>query len=564
MASRGRALLPSLSKYQVAWLGPDVLAGITLAAVAIPECMGYTKITATPTVTGLYTMLLPVAAFAVLGSSRHLVVGADSATAAILFAGLSGLAEPYSDRWVQLASTAALLTAPVLLLCGAIRMGFLADFLSRTVLVGFLSGVGITLMVRELPDALGVAAGGGGVESTFVASIKALPETNVPTLLMALSVVTVVVVGERFAKTVPSSLLAVTTAIAATWVFGLDQRGVVIVGTVQPGLPTIGLPPVPIEDVVRLFSTSALMCLVILAQSAATSRSFAQKHAEHLDENRDLIALGAANALAGLSGTFVVNGSPTKTAVVDAAGGRTQLAQLVTAAVVLAVLLFATAPIEHLPNAALAAIVFVIGVKLIDVRTLHRIYRLQPDAFVGAIVTMLVVVLFGVEQGILVGIGVSVLAHVRRQYHPKDVVLTPALGFRRTLTAEPGVETEPGLIVYRFGAGLFFPNADYFSARLLGLVTGAPHPVKWVVLDLVSMNDLDYTGGLALAATLDRLREGDISVALTQADAIRNVLDRYGITRRVGADRLFATVHEAVDACRLEARAVPGAAMRTE
>ena len=351
--------------------------------------MGYTKIAGTPVVTGLYTILLPIAVFALLGSSRHLVVGADSATAAILFAGLTGMAHPDSMPWLALASLAALLTGSFLVLASVFRLGFLADFLSRTVLVGFLSGVGVSLLVGQLPDMLGVTAGGHGFLRHLFAIGQALPRTQPPTLLMALAVLAVILLAERFAPKVPGSLLAVALAITATWLFHLDRHGIAVVGPVQPGLPAFHLPRMPWSDVTRLLPLSASMFLVIVAQSAATARSFAQKYNEPLSENRDLVALGAANAAAGLSGTFVVNGSPTKTAVVDTAGGHTQVSQLTTAAVVLAVLLFATGLIARLPNAALAAIVFLIGARLIDLRSLRHIYHFRKATFAVALAALL-------------------------------------------------------------------------------------------------------------------------------------------------------------------------------
>jgi len=534
--------------YQRAWLGPDLVAGVTLAAVAIPECMGYTKIAGTPVVTGLYTILLPIAAFALLGSSRHLVVGADSATAAILFAGLVGLAQPYSAAWLTLAGMAALLTAGFLLLASVLRLGFLADFLSRTVLVGFVSGVGVSLLAGELPEMLGVPVHGASLARRTWEVFGSLPRTHVPTLLMALAVLSVIVLFERFAPRLPGSLLAVALAIGAVGIFHLDQHGLAVVGRVQAGLPAFRYPRTSPGDILRLLPISASMFLVILAQSAATARSFAQKNHEPLDEDRDLVALGMANALAGVSGTFVVNGSPTKTAVVEAAGGRTQVSQLTTAGVVLAVLLLATGLIARLPNAALAALVFLIGVKLVDVRSLRQIYRFRRRTFAVALTTLLGVVFLGVERGIFLAIALSILDHLQQEYHPKDVVLTLSGERWKAGTAQPGEETEPGLLVYRFGAPLFFANSDYFSARVGALLGSAPHPVTWLVLDLVSMNSIDYTAALALSEMLTRLQQQGVTVAFAQADDVRHALDRFGITAQVGAAHVFASVHDAVDA----------------
>jgi high affinity sulfate transporter 1 len=540
---------PGIVPYERGWFVSDVVAGLTLAAVAIPECMGYTKIAGTPVVTGLYTLLLPALAFALFGSSRHLVVAADSATAAILFAGLSGVAQPFSARWLALTSAAALVTAAFLLATSVLQLGFLADFLSRTVLVGFLGGVGVSLLIGQLPDMLGIVAPAHGFGDEWHTLLTHIPQAHVPTLLIALTVVAVILLAEHFARGVPGPLLALVLTVAATWIFRLDMRGVAMVGSVPPGLPAFQRPSVSLADVVSILpALSASMFLVIIAQSAATARSFAQKHGEPLDENRDLFALSVANILAGVSGTFVVNGSPTKTAVVDDAGAHTQVAQLTTSGIVAVLLLVATAPIARIPVAALAALVFLIGAKLVDLRAFRAIYRFRKATFAVAVSTLLAVVLLGVERGIFVAIALSIFDHLRQEYHPKDVVLRFSGGHWKPAAADPGTETEPGLIIYRFEAPLFFANADYFAFRVQGVVRGAPHRVKWLLLDLVSMNDVDYTGGLTLSRIVRELQQQGITVALAAVEDIRDQLERLGISERVGNSRLFDSIQDAVEA----------------
>jgi high affinity sulfate transporter 1 len=527
----------------------DVLAGITLAAVAIPECMGYTKIVGTPVVTGLYTMLLPTAMFAWLGSSRHLVVGADSATAAMLFAGLSALAAPFSPHWLTLTSIAALLTAAVLVAAALLRLGFLADFLSRTVLVGFLSGVGVSLMIGQLPEMLGVEVHASGFLPRFIATLTQVPSAHLPTVLVAVGVLVVIAAAERF-RSIPGPLVAVGLAILSTWLFRLDRVGVAIVGRVPAGLPALGMPTASGDEILALLPTVASMFLVIVAQSAATARSFAQKYDEPLNENRDLLALAAANALAAVSGTFVVNGSPTKTAIVDAAGARSQLAQVTTAGVVVVVLLVATALLAWLPVAGLAALVFVIGVKLVNVEALRQIHRFRKVTFAVAVGTLAAVVLLGVERGIFVAITLSVLDHLRQEYQPKDVVLITGEARIRLARADAGVESEPGLVIYRFEAPLFFANADYFAARVQDLVRRAPHAVRWFVFDLVSTDDIDFTGGLALVAKIQQLQQQGIIVALADGEDVREDLDRIGALHHVAPDHLFESVQDAVEVYR--------------
>jgi high affinity sulfate transporter 1 len=535
--------------YQRAWLVPDLVAGITLAAVGIPECMGYTKIVGTPVITGLYTMLLPLACFALIGSSRHLVVAADSATAAILFAALTPLAVPFSDHWAALASGAALLTAACLGAASLFKLGFLADFLSRTVLVGFLSGVGVSLVVAQIPDMLGIS-GNSREHAALARMLTDAGHVHWPTTVMALAVLCVIALSRRVVKHVPGPLVAIVLATAATWLFDLDRHGIAVVGQLHSGLPRLGLPAVTRRETVALLPACASMFLVIIAQSAATARSFAQKYGEAFDENRDLLALTAANVLAGLSSAFVVNGSPTKTAVADAGGSRTQLAQLTTAAIVLAVLLTATALIERLPVAALAALVFVIGFKLVDLRSLREIYRFRTATFMVAIATLGAVVWLGVERGIFIAIALSILDHLKQEYHPRDVMLIARGGTWKAEPAEPGKESEPGLVVYRFEAPLFFANADYFAARVRTVVQSAPHPVQWIVLDLISIDDIDYTGGLTLATTITHLQKQGITVAVTGQNDVSPDLARLGILDRVTREHMFDSAQDAVAAYR--------------
>jgi MFS superfamily sulfate permease-like transporter len=515
--------------------------------------MGYTKIVGTPVVTGLYTILLPLVVFAWLGSSRHLVIGADSATAAMLSAGLAGLAVPFSSHWLALTSAAALLTAIVLVAAALLRLGFLADFLSRTILIGFLGGVGVSLVLGQLPEMLGVDVRAAGVLPRVIATLQQVPHAHLPTVLVAGGVLVVIIVAERF-RAVPGPLVAVALAVACTWLFRLDRAGVAIVGRVPPGLPALGIPMPSGHELAALLPTVASMVLVIVAQSAATARSFAQKYGEPLNENRDLLALAAANALAGLSGTFVVNGSPTKTAIADAAGARSQAAQLTTAAVVVVVLLAATAVLAWLPLAALAALVFVIGVKLVDVEALLQIYRFRRVTFAVAVATLTAVVVLGVERGMFVAIALSVLDHLRQEYQPKDLVVITGEARLRHTRADAGVESEPGLVIYRFQAPLFFGNADYFAARVQDLILRAPHPVRWFVFDLVSTDEIDFTGGLTLVAKVQQLQQQGVVVALADGEDVREDLDRIGLLRCVSSHHVFESLAHALDAYRASAQ----------
>ncbi len=430
----------------------EALAGVTLAALGIPEVLGYATIAGTPVSSGLYTLLLPMTVFAIFGSSRHLVVGVDSATAAILAAGIGGLATLGSPRYVALASLSAFLAAGFLLTARLIRLGFLANFLSRTVLIEFLTGVGIQVASGQVAEMLGVRGGRSGTVQKLMDTVQEAPHTSILTLALSHSVIVVILGTGRVTKRVPGALIAVVGAIVVSWAANLSAHGIAVLGPVPQGLPHLGLPDVGWADGWPLVATAASLFVVILAQSAATSRAYAARYDEEFSENTDLVGLGLANIAAGLSGTFVVNGSPTKTEIVDAAGGRTQLAQLTTSAVVLMVLLFLTAPLKYLPTAALAAVVFLIGVQLIHVRQMRAILEVRRAEFIVATLTAAAVVFIGVEQGITLAIVLSLIDHIRHSYHPRNTVLIPTeSGHWRTTAARPGKRTLEELIICRRG-----------------------------------------------------------------------------------------------------------------
>ena len=449
----------------------DALAGFQLAAMNIPQALGYTKIAGMPVITGFYTLLLPLLAFAVFGSSRYLVVAADSATASILAGKLATMAPIASARYVALASTVALLTAGFLLLARVLKLGFLADFLSQTVLTGFLTGVGFQVGIAVLGEMVGLEVHSNRTVGQLLDIFRSLPRIHWPTVVISAVVVTGVFVLSRFAPKFPGSLLAVAGAIAASATWDFAGQGIAIIGPVVGGLPHLGLPDVHWKDVVPLLGVSVSCFVMILAQSAATARFYAGRHHQYLDEGADFVGLSAANAAAALSGTFVVDGSPTQTAMVESSGGQSQLAQVATAITVAFVLLFLTKPLQYLPRCVLGAIVFFIAVRLIDVRGLREIRRESPGEYALAVFTAAVVVLVGVEQGILLAMVLSLLRIVRHSYRPHTGVFVVNEGdIWQVIPAAPGAITKPGLVIYRFGATLFYANASLFAEQIRGLV----------------------------------------------------------------------------------------------
>ncbi len=558
---KGFPLFQGILPIDRAKIPTDLIAGVTLAALAIPEVMGYTSIAGMPVITGLYTILLPVFAFAILGSSRHLVVGADSATAAVMAAGLAGLATAQSDQYVALAGLLALMAGAFLIIARLIKLGFLANFLSRTVLIGFLTGVGIQVACGQVGGMLGVPTGTGvtvgnhqftNTIAKLVSTLQNLDQISWTTVAVSAGVLGTILGLKLITGKIPGALIAVIGAIFISWKWDLASHGVATLGKLPSGLPSIGLPDVTWSDIPALLGTATSIFILILAQSAATSRAYAAKYNDHFDENVDLVGLSAASIAAGFSGTFVVNGSPTKTQMVDGAGGISQVAQVGTGIIVAVVLLFLTAPIQYMPKAVLASVVFLIGIELVDLAGMRKVLRLRPDEFVVATLVAATVVCVGVEQGIVLAIVASVIDHLRRSYHTNTAVLQA--GDDHTwhgVASEPDARSADGLVIYRFAGSLYYANANLFFEQASAFATTA-QPPRWLCLAAEAIPDIDYSGGETIRQLHSDLDEYDVKLVIAEPlDSVRELLDRYGLVDLLGPDAIYDTVEDAVQAFEL-------------
>jgi sulfate permease, SulP family len=539
-------ILQGVLPITAAQIPAEILAGITVAAIAVPEVMGYTKIAGTPVITGLYTMLIPTLLFALFGSSRHLVVGADSATAAILAGGLVGIASTGSGEYLALAGVLALMAAGFLILARLMRLGFLADFLSRTVLIGFLTGVGVQVALGQITGMLGLKGGGHGTLGKVWNDLLQLGQVNRYELTIALTVLVVIVGLKMVSKKIPGALIAAIGALVVSWAFGLGKL-VHVVGAVPSGLPPLGLPKVDWswQVTAALIPTAFAMFVVILAQSAATSRAFATRYDERFNENTDLVGLALANIGAGLSGTFVVNGSPTKTQIVDSAGGRSQLSLLVMAAMVALILLFLTGVLAYLPEAALSAIVFLIGVGLIDLAGMRRIFEQRRSEFWLALVTALTVVFVGVEQGILLAIALSLVDHTRHGYRPKNAVLVPdESGTWQPRPVATGAQAAPGLVIYRFTHSLYYANSQQFSDEVSLLASSTEPPLRWLCLDAAAVDDVDYSALETLRSVYAKLKAKGIRLVVANEMEDLKTRTRDGLRELLGADAFYDSLKD--------------------
>jgi len=531
----------------------DISAGVTLAALAIPEVMGYTKIAGMPVVTGLYTILIPIVIYALFGSSRHMVVGADSATAAIMASGLAGMAVPASTDYITYAAILTFMAAVMLILARIIRLGFIADFLSKTVLIGFLTGVGIQVAISQLPGMLGTSGGGADLIRQIISDFRQLGQVNLYTLFISLSVIAIILGIKKINRKLPGALVAVVVAIVVSYTANLSTLDVKLLGSVPSGLPRFGF-PIKIamngKLIGQLFPISFSMFIVILAQSAATSRAFAARYHERFDENTDLVGLGLANFGASLTGSFVVNGSPTKTQMVDSAGGRSQISTITTAIIVLIVLLFFTKPLTYMPEAVLSTVVFLIGIELIDFKGMRNIFTERPVEFWVALVTSLVVIFIGVEQGIFLAIGLSIIIHTRHGYKPKNAVLEiDPSGTQRMVPVSSHAQVIPGLVVYRFHHSMYFANAEYFLQEVIELVDDAQPSISWFCIDATAMDDIDYSAAGTLRDICLLLKGKSIRMVFAEVEPyIYCELEKSHIIDLIGIEAVYQTINAVEDA----------------
>jgi high affinity sulfate transporter 1 len=532
-------------------LTSEIIAGLILAAVGIPEVMGYAEIAGMPIITGIYTILLPLAVFALFCSSRHLIVGADSATAAILSGTLVSVAALGSPQYIALASTVALLCAILLIFASIFRLGFIADFMSRTVLIGFLSGVGIQITVSQLSHMLGIAGEGGlNTIPQLINVFTHLHEINLITTIISIIVVFTIIIINRISPKIPGALIAFGGTALASFLFNFQGIGIPVLGNIPGGFPNFIVPTIDPNVLSNLIIATAACFVVILSQSTATSRAFTIQYSESNDENKDIFALGLANGVAGIMGTFVVNGSPTKTAVVDNAGSRTQMASFVTAAAVLMVILFFTKSLSFLPSATLASIVFLIGANMIDISHLKDIRRKVRAEYFLAIITTATVVIMGVLWGILLSIILSVILHLSHSYRPTNSIFArDKKGNWMFKQVEVGESTEEGLIIYRFNRDLYFANSDKLKEEVLKLVDAADPPVKLFVLNTAGFSRVDYTSAEMFKDLYHDLKKRNIQFALTSMlPDLKDQFDYLGLTRLIGEENIYENVLEALEA----------------
>jgi SulP family sulfate permease len=534
------------------------LAGVTLAALMIPLNIGYAQVAGLPATVGLYSAILPMVAFAIFCTSRQVVASPDAAIAALLGSTLVGLAAPDDPRYIQLAYAVALLCAIIFFLFSFFKLGFLANFLSKAVLAGFITGLGIEVLTSQVKKIMGISVEvdewfwfEGWFREVFQI-ISKVGEANLYTVAIGVGSIVIIRLLKRFAPRIPGALVALVMMTVLVAALQLEQKGVKVLGQIPAGLPTLTIPQVTLGDFGKLLPAALALCGITLAEGLLLGRSYAQKRGYSIDSDQEMFAFGASNLASGLTGGFAVGSSASRTAAMDSNGSRSQIPSLVGAIVVALVLLFFTNQLAMLPNAALAGIVANAVLGLIEVDELKQLYRLRRSEFWIAIACLLSVLVLGPLKAVAIAFLLSMIDLLARASKPPTAVLAGVPGKDRFVTATryPEAAPTPGLLIYRFSAPLIFANAEFFKEQIADLVETTTPPVQWFVLDAEAITDIDVTGAEALEQAIESLEHHRVAFAMTRvSQPVQQLLSTYALMPHpIGREDIYDTNRQVTQA----------------
>ena len=539
-----------LRNYRAQWLTGDLLAGVSVCVIMIPSVIAYAGLMGLPPQHGLYAALVPLIAYPLFASSRQVIVGPDIAISLLIASTIAPLAAGDPAHAAGLAAMLALLCGILLLLAAWANLGAIADFLSKPVLVGYMTGAALILVVSQLNKFFGVNLNNSDFFPRLFELVTKLKSSHGPTLLVGVSCLAALLLLRRLSPRIPGALVVCIAAIIATDVLRLEARGVSLVGSFPRGLPGFAFPAVTWQEVPSVATAAISIALLTYTEGILLARAFAAKNGYEVSPNHELMALGIADLAAGLFQGFSITGSQARTTVNDAAGGRSQLTSLVAALSLAMFLLFLTPLMARLPQVALAAVLVHAGFGLVEFDVMARIYRYYPRSAIVAGLTTLSVLIVGVVPGIVFGVALSLIGLIGRISHPSDAVLSevPGRGFH-DVGAASGDQTIPGLIAYRFYAPLLFPNAGHFVERVRQLIASCPHRPRWFLLDAQAITDIDVTAVEMLHTLHQELRAQGIVLKIAHANPpLRALLTRTGLAAEIGTEGFFSSVHECVEA----------------
>jgi MFS superfamily sulfate permease-like transporter len=551
-AHRDWPLFRSLAGYRAAFIAGDVFAGLTLAAIAIPEQMATARLGSFPPQVGLVVLVVAALAFAAFGGSRVLSCGADSTITPIFAGGLAAAAAAGSAGYFAQAAALAIMVGLVLAAAGFFRLGWIADLLSVPVTIGFLAGISVHIAVSQLPGVLGVPAPEGATLERLATLARGIGGTNPFTLAIGAGVLAAILVSEWIDPRIPGALIGLVGATLAVVAFGLDHRGVAVLGEVKGALPAVALPAVSLASVAGLLPLALIVAMTVMMQTAATTRSFPSVPGEPPDVDRDFIGVGAASVVGGLVGAFAVNASPPRTAIVAESGGRSQIASLVAAVIVVALLAVGAALLRNVPQAALGGVLLFVALRIFRLGEMVRIYRQSRSEFLLIVATAALIVILPIQEGVGLGIALSVLHGLWTTTRARIVVFERVPGTSIWWPKSPQLkgETEPGVIVAGLQAPLSFLNADRFRLDVRALLRASPEKVRLLVLESTGIVEIDYTAARALHDLIVECHAQGVLFAMARLESVRaqQALTRFHIHDVLQPDRLFRSVEEAIRA----------------
>jgi high affinity sulfate transporter 1 len=545
----------ALRTYERTWLSRDLIAGVVLVTLLVPQGMAYAELAGLPPITGLYTTVVCLVAYALVGPSPILVLGPDSSLGPMIAATILPLAAGSEEAAIALAGMLALLVGLVTVGAGLARLGFVADLLSNPVRTGYLAGLAVVIFVGQLPKLFGFSTDASGLVAEAQAFVQGLDGTNPWALAIGLLSLLIILGLKRLSPRTPGILVAVVASIGLSIVLDLAARGVSVIGVLPQGFPVPSFPAVPVEDIPLLLGAAVGISLVAVGDTISTSGGFAARAGYEVDGNQELAGIGSANLAAGLFSGFPVSTSGSRTAVAFQSGAKTQLTGLVAAVLVVAMLLFVPGLVQAMPQPVLAAVVIAASISLFDVAELRRLFRIRKTDFALAVACALGVMFVGVLQGIVIAVVLSMVYIFKRAWAPYSAVLgtAPDIPGWHDIRRYPGAEQVPGLLVVRWSAPLFFANANQFRDRIRGLVRDATPAPRWVLVAAEPITDIDTTAGAMLLDLDLELNTSGIHLAFAELQSeVRTTIVRYGLLETIDQGHLYRSVTEAVEAFRRE------------
>ena len=548
----------SLSPFHREWLAKDIVAGVVLTTLLVPQGMAYAELAGLPPITGLYTSIMCLLGYAVFGPSRILVLGPDSSLGPMIAATILPLIAAKGDakRAIALASLLAIMVAVVMIVAAVAKLGFIADLISKPTMIGYLNGLALTILVGQLPKLFGFKIDAEGLIGEFTEFVRGLANGEAVAAAAAVGItgIVLILVLQRWLPKVPAVLIMVVLAIAATTVFSLADHGVSLVGVLPKGFPPLTIPSVHLADLAPLAAGAAGIALVSLADTISTASAFAERTGQEVDGNGEMLGIGAANLAAGLFQGFPVSTSGSRTAVAERSGAKTQLTGVTGAVLITLMIVFVPGLFRNLPNPALAAVVITAALSLADIPGTVRLWRQRKAEFLLSIAAFLGVALLGVLPGIAIAVGLSILNVFRRSWWPYNTALGRVAGLAgyHDIHSYPDASQLPGLVIYRFDAPLIFANAKTFRDEVKRLAAAEPAP-RWIVIAAEPVTDVDTTASDVLEDLDEELNALGISLVFAELkDPVRGKIERYGLTRTIDPGHFFPTIGAAVKAFRQE------------